>query len=104
MSIFKQIGQLFLGIKEYVFEIFEGDENMKSGELDVTGINSISISIDKFPSEVKCHFVGDCVVVPCNPADADVLEFDVVATSTSFNLVISWSVSGVRKIKWHVAY
>lgn len=80
---------------------------MQSGELIVTGNNSIVIPLHRliYPSEVRVHFKDEISAVPCNPASADVLEFEVTANSLgAFFLNINWSVSGVREIKWHVAY
>lgn len=80
---------------------------MQSGELIVTGTNSIHIPLDRMPAEVKAHFKDEAEMTPCNPHDVDYLEY-AVHTSNShhrgFVLVIKWSVSGVREIKWHVSY
>ena len=81
---------------------------MQSGELIVTGVNSLHIPLDRIPAEVKVHFKDELDMVPCNPHNADYLEYSVHTNHTShhhkFVLIIKWSVSGVREIKWHVAY
>jgi hypothetical protein len=77
---------------------------MQSGELIVTGKNSIHIPINKFPSEVKCRFKDEFATIPCNPDDADRLEYEVLVNNTTFTLHIKWKVTGVREIKWEVAY
>lgn len=80
---------------------------MRSGELIVTGKNSIKIPIERFPSEVRCYFKDEFEVLPCNAGDVDFLEYDVHTSNThltGFILVIRWSVSGAREIKWQVSY
>jgi hypothetical protein len=80
---------------------------MQSGELIVTGKNSIHVPVNKFPSEVKCRFKDEFAAIPCNPDDADRLEYEIIVsttTPTTFTLFINWKVTGVREIKWEVAY
>lgn len=80
---------------------------MQSGELIVTGKNFIHIPINRFPSEVICCFKDEFELVPCNPHDVDYLEYEVHASNTvrtGFILLIKWSVSGAREIKWQVSY
>jgi len=77
---------------------------MQSGELIVTEKNNIHIPLDNAPAEVKVHFKDECEMVPCNPHDVDLLEFFVKNFNDKFVLVIRWSVSGVREIKWQVFY
>lgn len=80
---------------------------MQSGELIVTGKDSIHIPLDRLPSEVKVHFKDEYELAPCNPHNADWLEYAVHSSITSrsgYVLIIKWDVSGVREIKWHAAY
>jgi hypothetical protein len=81
---------------------------MQSGELIVTGKNNILIPLHRpaFPSEVRVRFIDDGPeAAPCDPGNSDTLEFEVRPNSVGvFILFISWSVSSVREIKWHVAY
>lgn len=80
---------------------------MQSGELIITGKNRISIPLNGFPSEVRAHFKDELEIVPCNPHQADTLEYEVHVSNTvrgGFVLLITWNVTGVREIKWHVAY
>lgn len=80
---------------------------MQSGELIVTGTNSIHIPLDRMPSEVKAHFKDEFELTPCNPHNADWLEYAVHASNTvrsGLVLVIKWSVSGVREIVWRASY
>ena len=80
---------------------------MQSGELIVIGNNSISIPLSKMPSEVKAHFKDELNFVPCNPHNADYIEYEVQVsfkTKGGFVLVINWNVSGVREIAWHAYY
>lgn len=80
---------------------------MQSGELIVTGRNRATITLKGIPAEVKCQFKHEAAVVPCDPQNADTLEWEVMTdphVPTDFVLVITWNVSGVREIKWHVAY
>jgi hypothetical protein len=81
---------------------------MQSGELIVTGENSITIPLSGFPVEVHAKF-KDCgpEAVPCDPGNVDFLSCDVHTSNThhsGFVLVISWSVSSVREIVWHAGY
>jgi hypothetical protein len=81
---------------------------MQSGELIVVGTSSLSIPLVKMPDQVKAYFKGDLELVPCNPHYADSLQYSVHTTNNShtykFALVIEWSVSGAREIKWEVDY
>lgn len=80
---------------------------MQSGELIVTGKNSIHIILDRMPAEVRCHFKHEAEIVPCNPQGVDFIEYDVHTSNTvrsGLILIIKWSVSGVREIVWHVSY
>jgi len=80
---------------------------MQSGELTVTGKNSIQIPLEHIPTEVKVHFKDHFVMVPCNPQNADSLEYEVHTTNKHHNhfvLIIKWNVSSVREVVWHVAF
>lgn len=81
---------------------------MQSGELIVTGTNKIEIKLHRLipPSEVRVHFKDDGPgLVPCDPGDADTLEYEISANASGILiLIISWVVSGVREIKWHISY
>ena len=80
---------------------------MQSGELIVTGQNVATIILHGAPAEVKVHFEHEANIVPCDPQNADTLEYEVKRNynvSSGFVLIIRWNVSGVREIKWHVAY
>lgn len=83
-------------------------EIMQSGELFVTGQDSLTINLSDYPSQVKVHFKDQCKVVPCNPHHNDNLEWEVVHNPHSllkdFMLKITWDVSDVREIVWHVYY
>jgi len=88
------------------FEKFK-EYDMQKGELIVSGKNSFTIPLDGFPSQVNAHFSDPCVIVPCNSQDVDFLQYDVHTSTThqkGFVLVISWSVSGTREIKWKAEY
>jgi hypothetical protein len=80
---------------------------MQSGELVVTGKNSIRIPLERMPTEVKVHFKDEVEMVPCNPHDVDWLEYEIHLSNvhhTGRVLFIKWSVSGVREIAWHASY
>jgi hypothetical protein len=79
---------------------------MQAGELIVTGTNSIVIPLDNFPAEVHIHFKDEGRgPVPCDPGDVDFLQYTVHNTvQNGITLVISWSVSSVREIKWTISY
>jgi hypothetical protein len=81
---------------------------MQQGKMFVISANSITIPLDGFPGEVRVDFSDkQPEPIPCNPNDEDSLQFAVHASSTvasGFVLIISWSVSGVREIKWEVDY
>lgn len=78
---------------------------MQQGELIVTGTNSIEIPLHRFPSEVRAHFKDNGPEpVPCDPGDVDTLEYEVQNTGGKFILIVRWSVSSVREIKWNVSY
>ncbi len=76
---------------------------MQSGEVLITGTNQIDIQLQKFPSEVHVKFKHE-IAVPCNPIEADTLEYEVVTKSTGVFLHIAWSVSGLREVVWHAYY
>ena len=76
---------------------------MQSGELDVSGKDRIRIDLHKLPRDVKVRFSDDDCIVPCNPHHRDFVEFEIHATNRhhgGYVLIISWEVTGVRKIKW----
>lgn len=90
---------------------------MQSGELIVTGKDSIRILLHGYPREITVRFKHDHHPVPCNPNDADWLEYEVVHEDEDprlhahpghhhhdrqFYLSIKWDVSGVREIVWFV--
>jgi hypothetical protein len=80
---------------------------MQSGELTVTGKNSIHIPLEHLPAEVKVYFKDDCEVVPCNPHHVDRLEYEVHTNNKHhmhFMLIVKWDVSDVREIVWHVSF
>lgn len=80
---------------------------MQQGELIVTGTGKATITLNKFPSEVKVHFKHELELVPCNSQNADTLECEVQSddnVTSGFVLVISWAVTGVREVKWHAYY
>ena len=78
---------------------------MQSGELIVIGRDSVSVSLRGAPAEVCVYFEHDLEVIPCNPQHRDELEYEVLSDGIGdFILVISWSVTGVRGIKWKVSY
>ena len=80
---------------------------MQSGELIVTGTNVATIILHGAPAEVHVNFANEAGIVPCDPQNADTLEYEVRANhnvASGFVLLIKWNVSGVREIKWHVAY
>lgn len=81
---------------------------MKQGELIVTGTNQITIPLDGLPMEVQCHFKDESFApVPCDPGNVDYLSYDIHVSNKNhggFVLIISWSVSSVREIKWKVEF
>lgn len=80
---------------------------MQSGELIVTGKNVATIILHGAPAEVRVHFEHEENIVPCDPKGADEVEYEVVRNHhvhSGYILLIKWNVSGVREIKWHVAY
>lgn len=78
---------------------------MQSGELIVIGRDSITIPLKGAPAEVHVCFEHDLEVIPCNPQHRDELEWEVQSDiDASFVLMIKWGVTGVRGIKWKVAY
>lgn len=79
---------------------------MQSGELIVTGNNTIEISLHQFPSAVNVEFEVTCPEpVPCDPGSVDYLEYETFTlTDGSVVLAISWAVSSVREIKWNASY
>ena len=81
---------------------------MQSGELIVTGTNSITIPLTGYPAEVHAKFKHvDHEPAPCDSGNVDTLSYNVHTSNTvlsGFVLIINWSVSSVREIAWHVAY
>jgi len=89
---------------------------MQSGELLVTGKDSVDIELHDHPDHVDVEFIDDVVVVPCDHHHQDHLEWEVrrvhhVARASvkhhrkhHYVLTIKWHVTGIRKIKWTVAY
>jgi hypothetical protein len=80
---------------------------MQSGELIVTGKDKAQILLNGFPSKVHVHFTDEGYIIPCNPHHHDELRWDVFRSNThhgGYTLIIDWSVTGVREIKWTVWY
>ncbi len=80
---------------------------MQSGELIVTGKDYITIDLRGLPAKAHAHFIHELQITPCNPHHRDELEWEVHNSNTdhsSFVLVISWSVTGVREVRWSVEY
>jgi hypothetical protein len=80
---------------------------MQEGELVVAGSNIATIILHGAPGEVKVHFAHEAAIVPCDPQNADTLEYEVrknLNVASGYVLLIKWNVSGVREIKFKVAY
>jgi hypothetical protein len=80
---------------------------MQQGELTVTGHDRVEVPLRGLPSKVEAHFKDHDIMIPCNPHHHDELECEVhssVHHHTKFVLKISWRVTGVREIVWHVYY
>lgn len=78
---------------------------MQSGELIVTGHNSVNIDLIAFPAEVHVKFKHDLSEpAPCNPGNVDVLTYTVQTVTNIVVLTISWNVSAIREIIWYVSY
>jgi hypothetical protein len=73
---------------------------MQSGEIFVSGEDFCVIQLHGNPAKVVAFFHDHCTFVPCNPGSADSLYYEVVGLL----FTISWNVSGVRDIRWHVYY
>lgn len=87
----------------YIIDECQGG-SMQSGELTVCGTDKVKINLHHIPSEVFVAFEDHCVIIPCNPHHSDFLEYEVQHHHEKSTLIISWRVSGVREIKWKVAY
>lgn len=77
---------------------------MEKGELLVIGNDHIEIQLQGRPDETRAHFTGQETITPCNPIHFDSLSSHVVQKGNQFYLVITWSVSNVREIKWEADY
>jgi hypothetical protein len=78
---------------------------MQSGELVIIGQNQVNIYLKDMPAKVTCKFKHEGYeMVPCNPCNADCLEFEVCYQRGSFVLKIKWKVSSVRDIIWAAYY
>lgn len=80
---------------------------MQSGELLVTGTDQAIIKLRKHPSDVEVCFKDDEHTVPCNHHHHDSLSWEVIEDEkhpNKFTLVIDWSVTNVREIKWTACY
>jgi hypothetical protein len=92
---------------------------MQSGNLTVTGNNSVRIPLLGRPREVFCHFRHEHEPVPCNPHHQDHLEYKIESVDEDlhihiridhhhhdrqFVLVIKWNVVDVREIEWLIVY
>ena len=77
---------------------------MPSGELIVVGKDEARITLTHFPVRVKVEFQDEYMIVPCNPAHHDKLEWEVERVSHHYVLIIKWKVSSVREILWTVLY
>jgi hypothetical protein len=70
---------------------------MMSGELIVTGNNSIQFQLAGKPIRIAIDFAdSNSTLVPCNPQSNDTLDWTINGNI----LTISWQVSGIREIKW----
>jgi hypothetical protein len=89
---------------------------MQSGELLVTGKDSVDIELRDHPDEVEVKFIDDIVIVPCDHHHHDNLQWEVRRLHRTgrqvtkhhrkhfYVLTITWQVTGVRKICWEACY
>lgn len=95
---------LLLGIgacSVYIFkQIFCTVSNKISGNLIVSGKDSIKIALEDEPKYVTVEFEGDCNVMPCNPKHYDQLTWRL----EDLKLIIEWDVSNIRHIAWTVRF
>lgn len=80
-----------------------------SGELDVSGQDSIDIRLDREPEDVSVEFEdNDISTIPCNPQQYDTLSWEVhrprVNGFHETRLKITWDVLGTKKIVWIIKY
>ncbi len=73
---------------------------MQSGELIVTGKDTVDIRLKHQPNETSVHFEDVCEAIPCDPRDFDFLEYELHYIHHHFVLRITWDVSRVRTIHW----
>jgi hypothetical protein len=83
--------------------------DFESGELIITGEDTVEIHLRDIPHHVECHFKKVPAPPPCDPHHHhhhhhDKLEWEVQKTSHhhhyKYRLIISWKVAGVREILW----
>lgn len=87
-------------------------EDVRTGELIITGHDKIFIDLTREPRRVFVKFEDDHFPAPCNPTHHDDLQWEVKKTHhrrsgghvVQYDLVISWHVAGTRKVFWQVEF
>ena len=70
-----------------------------TGDLIVTGTNSIQLQLSGKPIRIAIDFSdSNSVIVPCNPQSNDILDW----TLSGNILTINWQVYSIREVKWTV--
>lgn len=106
------LGYLFCKFCEFLENLFGSDQcacgadKQQTGELIVTGMDEIDISLDFHPNHVIVKFTKPCTTTPCDTDYSDELSWEILTSDcgTQFSLHIEWEVSGARDITWKVCY
>ena len=94
------MGSLIEWIWRFLVDFFVG--RRITGELTVTGTDQAIYELPERPDFVEVNFADECTT-PCDPGCDDTLSWDVKKEKKhKWLLIISWKVSGVRKIVWEV--
>jgi hypothetical protein len=76
----------------------------QSGEIVVSGQDSLEVILHKKPKCVKLYFKDDCNVTPCNPVHFDSLTYSIEKNVCKYILKIDWNVASIRTIVWHIHF
>lgn len=84
-------------------KVSQSVSDIASGYLTVTGSDSLIVPIGFLVDEYYVAFVSpsDPDFITCSPSGSDTVSASLsVHSSSAHNLVITWTVSGTRTIKW----
>jgi len=92
----------FSSVENFFCDLFN-QSGFASGELFVSGKDSITLHLKKCPCDIRLFFKDECVMTPCSPKQMDSFNWELT-NDGCWQLKISWEVSGARVLVWNVCY